>query len=483
MSAALRQIPIYEIPFTERYGDHDCYPVLPALEPEYYLPKYDYGFFSVLEKRKDGTSKQKSYQLNGLAQVLESCSDRSSDYWVSQACFSAPNRRKVNLRSIGQCFVDIDCYNISKLRLLEPEQVLFDYIIPLLLSKGMPLPSISLYSGRGLQLKWLHDNLPARALPRWDLVQKYLTGLLSGIGADKNARDASRVFRLNGTINQKSGSLVEVVHIEQGADGQPCKYVFDDICNRILPYTRDELAKKRELLTQQKGTTFKACKKTSGADVIKMLSHRHSLTLESLNWHRFQDLKKLVDMRGGVAPGMRELMAFYQCNFFALRYAMSLTDDNMIWHEFYQIFRVVAPHYSNVSSVVGNVFAKMKSTERGEMGDWNGKEVPLLYVPRNDTLIDLFNVTSDEMRSMTTIIDGKEKLRRKAAVNAKQRRDAGVRDRGDYALDVAVEADKRMHKVLMLTSQGYKQAEIANLMDITINAVKSLKKRALKARS
>ena len=481
MSAALRQPPIYEIPFTERYGDHDCYPVLPVLEPEYYLPKYDYGFFSVLEKRKDGTSKQRSYQLNGLAQVLEGCDDRSSDYWVSQACFSAPNRRKVNLRSIGQCFVDIDCYNVHKFRMMEPEQVLFDYVLPVLDHHKLPFPSVSLYSGRGLQLKWLHENLPAKALPRWDLVQRYLTSLLTGIGADKNARDASRVLRLNGTINQKSGSWVEVIHIEKGVDGQPCKYVFDDICNKLLPYTREELNSKRELLTERK-KTFTYKKTTSGADVVKMLSHKHSMTLESLNWYRFQDLRKIVSLRGGMEPGMREMMAFYQCNFFALRYAMSRTEDHMIWHEFKQIFKAVAPHYTDVNGVISTVYDKMKRTAQGELAEWNGREVPLLYIPRNNTLIDLFGITSDEMRSMTTVIDSKEKLRRKAAVNADQRREAGMRARGDYVLDVAVEADKRMQRVLMLTSQGYKQSEIAGLMDITINAVKALKKRALKAR-
>lgn len=461
---------------------------IPNIRPEpfeYLDPLQSWGTFAVLQRqRKYQYAKQRCYPLSELPSVIESCKESDRDYWISQAAFNKFNRRKVNLHSIGVNFVDLDYYNVPAIAQLEPEEVLHEYLLPRLQRLGIPFPSLVIDSGWGLQIKWFTERLPARALPRWDRLQTELVKLLEPIGADKQARDASRILRVVGTVNQKSGLPVRVIWSDTGKDALPIKYEFNVLCDRVLPYTQQRLEELRAKRAERTpGTKFSVKRSTSG-DVIKMLKSASAHTLENLNWHRLHDLKKIVEMRGGMADGQRELMAFYLCNFYALRYAQSGLDDLLVWHEFYQLCRIAAPHWTDsyARAKVQNVFDLMKRTTGGETQEWNGKEVPLLYVPKNDTIIDLFGITNAEQAELSTIIDADEKRRRKAEANRQSRRCNGVVERSEYVDSAKSEANDRMQKVLMLTSQGFKQLQIAEMMGISINAVKSLKKRAVAER-
>ena len=62
-------------------------------------------------------------------------------------------------------------------------------VLNMLDDKGVPLPSLMLDSGRGLQLKWLLDTaIPRQALPRWNAIQNYLVASLEDFGADARAK-------------------------------------------------------------------------------------------------------------------------------------------------------------------------------------------------------------------------------------------------------------------------------------------------------
>lgn len=466
----------------------DIFQYVPHLrpEPEEYIDPSRWGHFSVLRKSKQGQrAEQRSYPLYKLHEVIAECADPKSDYWISQAVFSKHNRRKANLKSVGVSFVDLDYYKIGDLWQLDGEKVLFDYVFPELQRRKIPLPSLVMDSGCGLQLKWFTEALPAKALPRWDRLQTELCAALEHIGGDKHSKDASRVLRLQGTVNQKTGQPVRVLWSDVGKDCLPHRYTFDDLCNAVLPFTRERLAELRELREQRaQGTRF-AAKQSGKADVLKMLASGRARTLENLNWHRLQDLKKLIELRGGdVGDGLREPLAFYMCNFYALRYAQSGLADMLVWHEFYQLCKLAAPHWGRAYATgkVSNVFGLMKKQAEGEMKEWQGREVPMLYVPRNQTMIDLFGITTDEQRELATIIDSREKQRRNTDQHTEARRKQGVQARSEYNQERQDIAAERMQRVLMLTSQGFKQGDIAQMMGITINAVKSLKKRALSGR-
>jgi hypothetical protein len=80
-----------------------------------------------------------------------------------------------------------------------------------------------MFSGRGLHVVWLHDCLPKQALPRWQAVQRQLRESLQRLGADPNACDAARVFRLAGTCNSKSGEMVRQRQARKTHSGRPAR--------------------------------------------------------------------------------------------------------------------------------------------------------------------------------------------------------------------------------------------------------------------
>lgn len=70
-----------------------------------------------------------------------------------------------------------------------------------------PVPNLVIESGRGVHLYWLFDRpVPFKALPRWQHAQR---NIVAALGGDPMAADATRVLRLAGTINSKTGSLVK----------------------------------------------------------------------------------------------------------------------------------------------------------------------------------------------------------------------------------------------------------------------------------
>ena len=157
---------------------------------------------------------QRTYRLSELPTVIEAL-DPARDTWISQAEFCKPNRRIVHLLRLSLCFVDLDTYK-TPFKGESPEALdrrVRGYCLD---EWNLPLPSLILYSGRGLQVKWLLERpLPRAALPRWNAVQKQLVTNLEPFGADPGARDASRLLRLVDTVNTRSGERVRVLWVNE----------------------------------------------------------------------------------------------------------------------------------------------------------------------------------------------------------------------------------------------------------------------------
>ena len=194
------------------------------------------GFFSLLTSKDNGDKRQSSHPLSEMATVLGMV-DSTRDTWLSQAEFFRPNRRVVNLLRIGLMFVDLDTYRVPWATGRTPEEQAAG-VIYFCQAEGLPLPSLMIYSGRGLQLKWLLDApIPRQALPRWNACQRHLVDKLAELGADPAAKDASRVLRLVDTVNTKSGNICRVVHVQEEA-GEPARYNFEYLCEMLLPVAR-----------------------------------------------------------------------------------------------------------------------------------------------------------------------------------------------------------------------------------------------------
>ncbi len=442
------------------------------LEPANYLNDDHWGTFSILKRYKNGQyAHQKSYKLSELATVVQNLEEVSDhDIWISQASFLSYNRRKVNLASVGLCWVDVDYYRISEWRDISPIDFLYEYILPLCEKNKFYYPSLALDSGQGMQLKWFCENLPAKALPRWNRLQTEICNMLGKLGADANAKDASRVLRLENTINQKTGRRVKVCWVNVNENLKVERYVFNDLCNAILPFTQEDLRQKREKATISRLSGTKFNSKASGeGEIISLLSGRNR-SLETLNWSRLKDLQFLVQLRGGdVGDGMRESLSMYLCNFYALRQAASGIPEMDVWLEFIQLCKQAAPHwdYNKIRAKTNNIFQLFKRARAGETVTFNGREYPVLYTPKNQTLIDLFEITPEEEKQLSTIISSTEYKHRQRVHSESKNRKRGHVEQQEYKEQRKSQSNVKAEQAKVYSKQGKTKSWIAQQLGVS----------------
>jgi len=378
------------------------------------------GFFSLLVTTDaDGTKRQDSYRLTDMPTVLKAV-DKRYDTWLSQAEFTKPNRRIVNLARIGLLFADLDTYRMPWAEGRGPEAQA-ETVLYWCEQEGVPRPSLIVFSGRGLQAKWLLDGtIPRQTLPRWNACQRHLVDLLSTLGADPAAKDASRVLRLVSTVNSKSGEVCRVVHVEPGENGQPKRYGFDYLAEVLLPVARWTIEQQRKERAERTQLKIIPGGKPHG---LRGFSGRQ------LAWHRLEDLRTLAAMRGGVREGERMQYLFWQLNFLLLSGA---THIGQMYHEAAALAREIDPAWSYRSGELMTLYAKAKAHEAGEKITFAGREYAPLYTPKNDSLISAFQISDDEQRKLRTIISTDEARERHRARDEVKRRAAGAVAREDY---------------------------------------------------
>ncbi|MCO1374689.1 replication protein (plasmid) [Burkholderia multivorans] len=411
------------------------------------------GFFSLLVATGEG-KKQDSYRLSQMPEVLGML-DPSRDTWLSQAEFTKPNRRVVNLARIGLLFADLDTYRQPWAAGRTPEQLAAAVLFHCA-QEGIPAPSLLVYSGRGIQAKWLLDGtIPRQALPRWNACQRYLVDRLAGMGADPQAKDASRVLRLVNTVNTKNGNVCRVVHVEAGQDGEPIRYSFEYLAEMLLPVARWTIEQQRRDRAERRQLKLLPGGK---ADNLRGFSGRQ------LAWDRLEDLRKLAELRGGVREGERMQHLFWRLNFLLLSGA---THSGAMYHEAAALAAELDPSWSYRSKELMTLYAKAKAYEAGEKVTLGGKEFAPLYTPKNDTLISLFHITDDEQRKLRTLISRDMAAERHRKRDEARRRAAGAVDRATY-LEAA---SAKQAQALALKAQGLSVRAIAAQMGVSVGAV------------
>lgn len=381
------------------------------------------GFFSLLIDVR-GEKRQSSHRLADMPTILNLV-DKTRDTWMSQAEFIRPNRRVVNLARLGLLFTDLDTYRIPALAGRTPDQLAAS-VLYFCDEEGLPAPSLLIYSGRGIQAKWLLDGtIPRQALPRWNACQRYLVDRLAHVGADPMAKDASRVLRTIETVNSKSGEACRVVHATNDTDGQPVRYNFEYLAEALLPTARWTIESQRQEQAERVKRKPKPFLLVPGgkADNLRGFSGRQ------LAWDRLEDLRKLAELRGGVNEGSRMQHLFWRLNFLLLSGA---TNSKQMYHEASALARELDPQWNSRSQELMTLFSKAKAYESGERVCFGGKEYAPLYTPKNDTLINLFRITADEQRQLKTIVSHAEAAERHRRREEGRRRAAGAVDRQTY---------------------------------------------------
>jgi hypothetical protein len=368
------------------------------------------GYFSVLTKR-DGWAYPASFELAHLPAVVESLNP-ALDSYITQAVFARRNRCIMNLRDVGLLFVDLDTYRTPGLAGKSAEE-----LTALLLlycgQEGLPAPSIILYSGRGLQAKWLlSEALEPVSLCEWNQAQLALVRLLEPFAADMNSKDVTRVLRVDRTVNTKSGERCRVVYVTGGIEACPARYDFADL--RALLVGQEEAQAPRE-------------RRRQAAD-RPALALPAELNFKRLNWYRLYDLRDLWRLRGGVREGWRELTLFWELNFL-LRAEPGRVAD--LWKEAEVLAAEIDPGWFGEEirrSTFSTLYRKAQEARAGVSFEYAGRTYPPLYTPRNTTLLELFRIDPQEERNLRTIISREEKYRRLV----ESRRAAGAKPRVEY---------------------------------------------------
>ena len=360
--------------------------------------------------------------------------------YITLNTFYKPCRRLENIKELNTLFIDLDYYKTGKTK----DQVLMD-LEKNYFNQSIPIPNYVIDSGRGMYLIWLIKSLPSQALPLWKAVQDYLYKQLKCFGADRQALDATRILRVPGSINSKSKTVVNIL--------DEYEYVYDlrEIQNGFLP----------ELKPYEK-------KKGRPSKINYIYRER------SLYYGRIQDIIKLCELREYDLKGHRELILFlyryYLCSFTediekALNDALELNS----------MFRKALSERE--------VIRATRSAERCYL-DKNKQ-----YKYKNETLIELLEITEEEQRNMTVIISKEEYKRRKRIRNknsydgekAKKIYQEKLKSQGK--LSEKEKISQRREKILDLLDKGHTQKEIYTLMKISkrtcINDVNFLREQGL----
>lgn len=421
------------------------------------IPAYDLGAAAVYRERAKEVPrlnpvKQHSHRIEDLPWIIEQ-TDPNRDTWISQAEFAAPNRRVVNLARVGLAFVDLDPYSkklqdggadhAADLAAMDPDEGA-GFIRAFCLSEGIPAPSVILFSGRGYQVKWLFEKpIPRAALPRWNALQRYLIQGLARLGADPGAKDASRVLRLEKTVNTKSGLVAHVVDVDT-INGEVATYKFDHLAEAVLPYSRNG-AEADEFTVIQGGR--------------KANAGRSGVNNRALSWRRLEDLRQLAKMRGwtkGQVPeGWRTTYLVWSINFLLLSGAVP---HRAMWHEARVLAGEIAPEWGpNLQSKLSSIWERAKYEMAGKQHPNNARAgTTNLYTPGTQRLVEIFQVEPHEQDNLPTMQP------RGSEAYKKRDRDRKREKRGS----TAEERQEKRSQAILMAQEGHSQRAIAEALKV-----------------
>ncbi|CUP23353.1 MULTISPECIES: hypothetical protein [Clostridium] len=351
--------------------------------------------------------------------------------YITLNTFFKPYRRLECIKELNALFIDLDYYKTK----FTKEQIIMN-LEENYFNKTIPATNYILDSGRGLALIWLINKVPSKALPLWKAIEEYLYNKLKEFGADRQALDATRILRVPGSINSKSKTVVSII--------DEYDYIYDlrEIQKEFLP----------ELKPKEK-------KKGRSKKINYIYRER------SLYYARIQDITKLCELREYDLKGHREIILFlyryYLCSF--TEDVQKALEDVL---ELNSMF--IAPLKEN------EVIRATRSAEKCYLD--KNKE----YKYKNDTLIELLEITEYEETKMSTIISKNEYKRRNNEYNKKKYQEK-LKEEGK--LSKKEEVKVRREKIKDLLAEGLSQKEIYSLLKISkrtcVNDVKFLKEQGL----
>lgn len=388
----------------------------------------DRGFVSLL-RPLNGYPKlrQISYTLNALSAGIAK-QDLTKNCYISQNQFWSWKRNITTLKRLTMVFLDLEIYHeknpLFDINEVSPEQAaqLFIYFLKDYEGANLPLPTLINFSGRGLHVKWIFKEPQSKyPLPRWQAMQDQLIAIAQKgqWRVDTGVKDAARVLRMVGSVNQKNGQVCRTVFYE------PQNYYdFETLCEWILPFTRQQLAEKKEHNQAEKAKREARQQAQAKSEDKTIWKPWTGFTQASLNYARFCDMQVLCERRGGFKEGMRMYAFFYMLNFLV---GSRLVKTENFYDEAESIRRNHFAKWNYDKSELSSLFKRAEQFNNGEVIEFDNKKVTPLYRITNNNLIQLFEITQHEMKHLRTIINEDEKKLRRKVIEVERRCQKGMK--------------------------------------------------------
>ncbi|WP_455539840.1 hypothetical protein [Terrisporobacter sp.] len=371
----------------------------------------------------EGNFRQRHYKLNQLLDI----DFTQEDIYISLNTFYKTYRRIENLKEINCIHMDLDTYKTQ----FTKAQILMN-LEDNYFGKKIPIPNLIIDSGRGLYLIWLINPVPYRALPLWKAVEEYLYKELKEFGADRMALDPTRVLRVPGSINSKSNTTVRILERNEYV------HKLREIQEEYLPDI--PLKEKSDLIDLKKGQKSK--------NIVYLFNER------SLYLARMTDLVKICELRNYDIQGEREIILFlyrYYLNYF-------LEDEEKALNDILELNRMFVRPLP--------IKELTRATESAEkVYKSKGKD----YKYKNETLIELLQITQEEQKHMITLIS-KEEYRRRDREYQKNRYVSKLKEEGK--LTKQEELGILRKKIKAHKEAGLKNNDICDLLNIPLKTLK-----------
>lgn len=409
-------------------------------------PQNTSGWITLAKKDPDTKRfRQYHYQPEELASALTDW--MGEDVYYSQNTFYKPQRRIDNIRQLRSLYVDLDVYNLG----LSPEWVLgkleFEYF-----GQSIPEPNMIIFSGRGLVLIWYIEPIPYKAMPLWRAVETFFVEQLKEVGADNKATDPARIFRLAGTINSKSRSIVKTEYRHDH------RYDIHQLQFDYLP----ELSPKK-LAVKKKGRKTK---------VIRMFN------TYTLHLSRARDIAKLVELRQGAVEGFRETILFlyrYWTCCFTDDPDRALDDTLSLNSEF--LHPLPEREVINATKSAQKAWEAKSDVKANEIAKSLGYPGAGYNMP-NSKIIEWLDISPEEQEHLSSIIGAVEKRRRNRLQKEKWRRSIGMRPMKEYNQErkQQVLSQAEQLKILIKENPSWTNKQLAEAMNTTVRSVQRWKK-------
>ena len=371
----------------------------------------------------EGVFRQWHYKLNQLLDI----DFTQENTYISLNTFYKTYRRIENLKEINCIHMDLDTYKTK----FTKTQILMN-LDDNYFGKTIPIPNLIIDSGRGLYLIWLIEPVPYMALPLWKAIEEYIYKELKEFGADRMALDPTRVLRVPGSINSKSNTIVKILETNEYV------YKLREIQEEYLP----------EIPKKEKGKATAPKKRGRPKKVVYVFNER------SLYLARITDLVKLCELRSYDIEGEREMILFlyrYYLNYF-------FEDENKALNDTLELNRMFDKPLTEKEAT--------KATESAERV-YKSKNKDYKY--KNETLIELLQITEEEQKHMITIIS-KDEYKARHRAREKNRYANKLKEEGKMTKQEQLKALRE--KIKVLREQGLRNQDISELLNIPLKTLK-----------